>query len=67
VLAALRELGFEVVRVGNHISLAADTGDGRRRTMTLPNHPVIKGPTLLTACRLAGIDRNAFLAAYAKR
>ena len=32
--------------------------------MTLPNQRIIKGSTLQTACRLADVDRNDFLAAY---
>jgi len=57
----MKSLGFEVVRTGNHISLAATSNDGTRRTMTLPNHRRINGSTLQTACRLAGIDRDQFL------
>jgi predicted RNA binding protein YcfA (HicA-like mRNA interferase family) len=67
VIAALRELGFEVVRVGGHISLAAAAPDGTRQTMTIPNHPRIKGSTLRTACTVAGIERDEFLAAYCRR
>lgn len=67
VIAALRHLGFEVVRVGNHVSLSADDDDGVLRTLTLPNHPTIKGSTLRTACRLAGIERDEFIAAYCRR
>lgn len=64
VIRALASLGYEVVRSGNHISLARDAPRGATSTMTLPNHRTIKGATLRRACTLAGIDRQAFLRAY---
>jgi hypothetical protein len=63
-LSALQLLGFEIVRTGNHISLAATGPGSSRRTMTLPNQRIIKGSTLQTACRMADVDRSDFLAAY---
>jgi len=63
VLRALRLLGFETVRVGTHVSLRRDQ-EGVTSTITLPNHRRLKGPTLQTACHLAGISRDEFLAAY---
>lgn len=65
VLAALGELGFWVVREGNHIALARENPDGTRTPLTLPNHRTIKGSTLRTVLRQSGISRDAFLAAYA--
>jgi hypothetical protein len=64
VIRALASLGYEVVRTGNHISLARDTPGGAASTLTLPNHRTIKGATLRRACTLTGIDRRAFLRAY---
>ena len=64
VLKTLASLGYEVVRVGNHISLSRTLPDGRQATLTLPNHRLIKGATLRRACTLSGIDRNDFLRAY---
>lgn len=65
VLKALGALGFEVVREGNHISMACGNEDGTRTTLTLPNHKVIKGSTLRALLRQSGIGREEFLASYA--
>jgi len=64
VVRAFASLGYEVVRTGNHISLARVVPGEPVRTMTLPNHRTIKGATLRRACTLAGIDRDEFLLAY---
>jgi predicted RNA binding protein YcfA (HicA-like mRNA interferase family) len=57
-------LGFEVVRVGNHISMVRQNSDGSKTPLTMPNHRRIKGSTLRTICRQAGILREEFLKAY---
>ncbi len=64
VLRALRALGFEVVRSGNHISLARTEADGSLTPMTLPGHRTIKGSTLRTVLTQSGITRDDFLHAY---
>ena len=64
VLRALKALGFEVVRSGNHISLARTEPDGTLTPMTLPGHRTIKGSTLRTALTQCGIARDDFLDAY---
>ena len=64
VLRALSSLGFEVVRIREHISLARTHSDGGRDTMTIPNHPRIKAPTLRRACAQANISRDEFVKAY---
>jgi predicted RNA binding protein YcfA (HicA-like mRNA interferase family) len=66
VLRTLATLGFEVVREREHIALRRINPDGTTTPMTIPNHPHIKGSTLRTICRQAGIERNSFLAAYDK-
>lgn len=66
VLKALGALGFVVIREAEHISLRRDNPDGTSTPMTIPNHRTIKGSTLRRICSQAGIDRNAFLAAYAR-
>jgi predicted RNA binding protein YcfA (HicA-like mRNA interferase family) len=38
VLRTLEQLGFRVVRQGNHIALLRENSDGTRTPMTLPNH-----------------------------
>lgn len=64
VLRALRALGFEVVREGEHLSLRRTEADGRVTPMTIPNHPALKASTLRTICTQAGISREEFLRAY---
>lgn len=64
VISALAKLGFSVVREENHVALARENPDGSRTPMTLPNHPLLKGSTLRTACRQAGIEREDFLKAF---
>ncbi len=66
VLKALQTLGFDVVRVGNHIALARENADGTRTPLTMPNHRRIKSATLRTILRQARIDRDEFLDAYDK-
>ena len=64
VLRALARLGFAVVREGNHIALQRKNPDGTTTPMTIPNHPTIKGSTLRTICRQAGLSRDEFLQAW---
>jgi hypothetical protein len=64
VVAALRALGFEMVREREHISMLRQNADGTRIPLTMPNHPHINGATLRTICRQSGISREDFLRAY---
>ncbi len=64
VLRALESLGFQLVREREHIAMVRYNRDGTRTPLTLPNHREIKASTLRTICTQAGIDRDAFLAAY---
>lgn len=64
VIRALGNLGFRVVREGNHISMERVNPDGTRTPLTMPNHRRIKGSTLRRICTQAGISREAFLEAY---
>lgn len=64
VLRALRNLGFEVVREREHISLQRRNTDGSVTPLTIPNHSTLKGSTLRTICRQADIARDEFLKAY---
>ncbi len=66
VVKAFEYLGFEVVRVGNHISMVKENPDGTRIPLTMPNHRRIKGPTLRAICRQGGVSREDFLEAYSK-
>jgi predicted RNA binding protein YcfA (HicA-like mRNA interferase family) len=64
VIRSLEQLGFRLVRQGNHISMVRENADGTRRPLTMPNQRRIKGSTLRTILNQAGIPRNEFLAAY---
>jgi predicted RNA binding protein YcfA (HicA-like mRNA interferase family) len=66
VVAALKALGFEVVRESEHISMARQNADGTRTHLTMPNHSRINGATLRTICRQSNISREAFLREYEK-
>ncbi len=64
VIKALESLGFQVVREREHIAMVRENTDKTRTTLTMPNHPTIKGSTLKTICTQAGISRDEFLNAY---
>lgn len=66
VIKALEQLGFRLVRTGNHIAMVRDNGDGTRTPLTLPNHRRLKGSTLRTILTQVGISRDEFLQAYAQ-
>jgi predicted RNA binding protein YcfA (HicA-like mRNA interferase family) len=61
VLKAFESLGFKVVREGNHIAMVRENADGTKTPLTMPNHQVIKGSTLLVICREVDIPRDDFL------
>ena len=64
VVAALRALGFQMVREREHISMVRQNPDGTRTLLTMPNHAYLKSDTLRTICRQSGISREDFLPAY---
>jgi len=64
VLRALERLGFRVVKIREHIALQRENMDGSVTPMTIPNHSLIKGTTLQTACRMADVTRDDFVRAY---
>jgi len=64
VLAALRELGFEVVREADHIALRRVNADGSVTPMTIPNHKTYKSSTLRLILTQAGVSRESFMRAY---
>lgn len=64
VVKALENLGFRLVREGNHIAMLRESPDGTHTPLTLPNHRTIKGSTLRTILTQAGISRDEFLKAY---
>jgi predicted RNA binding protein YcfA (HicA-like mRNA interferase family) len=66
VIKALERLGFRLVRKAEHIATVRDNPNGSRTPLTMPNQRRIKGSTLRTSCRQAGISRDDFLDAYRK-
>lgn len=66
VIKAFENLGFQVVREKEHISMVRENPDGIRTPLTMPNHHKIKASTLRTICTQAGISRAEFLEAYRK-
>jgi predicted RNA binding protein YcfA (HicA-like mRNA interferase family) len=67
VIHAFEQLGFRMVREGNHIAMVRENADGTRTPLTMPNHDQIKGSTLRTILTQSGISRDDFLAAYEGR
>jgi predicted RNA binding protein YcfA (HicA-like mRNA interferase family) len=66
VINALKTLGFEIVREGNHISLQRMEQDGTTTPMTIPNHRIYRASTLRVAIAQAGIKREEFINAFYK-
>lgn len=64
VIDAFGQLGFVVVRTGNHVALVRENDDGSRTPLTIPNHRRIKALTLRTILSQAGITRDEFLDVY---
>ena len=64
VIAAFQRLGFNLVRVREHIAMVRENEDGTRTPLTMPNHAVLKTSTLRTICNQAGIPRDEFLRAF---
>ena len=46
VINALEQLGFNIIREGNHIAMLHQNPDGTKTPLTMPNHPQIKKSTL---------------------
>lgn len=64
VINALEQLGFNIIREGNHIAMLHQNPDGTKTPLTMPNHPQIKKSTLRTIVTQAGISREDFLKAF---
>lgn len=64
VIKTFEQLGFKIVREGNHISMQRENADGSRTPLTMPNHRYIKGSTLRTICRQANISREEFISTF---
>lgn len=64
VIRTLEQLGFRLVREGNHISMLRENADGTRTPLTIPNHSVLKKSTLRTILNQSKISRDEFLRIY---
>jgi predicted RNA binding protein YcfA (HicA-like mRNA interferase family) len=64
VINTLEQLGFRLVREGNHIAMLKENPDGTRTPLTIPNHPVLKKSTLRTILNQSKISRDDFLKFY---
>ncbi len=64
VIAAFRNLGFELVREAEHIAMRRLGPEGGSDFLSMPNHSTIKASTLRTILTQAGIPREEFLRAY---
>ncbi|MBF0205004.1 MAG: type II toxin-antitoxin system HicA family toxin [Desulfamplus sp.] len=64
VLKTLNQLGFRILRIGNHISMIRENENETSTPLTIPNHKTLKGSTLRTILTQSGIKRNEFLDAY---
>ncbi len=63
VVRSFEALGFQVIRVGEHIAMRRERETGSD-LLTIPNHSTLKGSTLRTILTQAGISREDFLRAY---
>ncbi len=45
VLRAFEQLGFQVIREGNHIAMSRDNADGTSTPLTTPKHRTFKSST----------------------
>jgi predicted RNA binding protein YcfA (HicA-like mRNA interferase family) len=64
VLSTLEQLGFRVVREGNHIAMQRENPDGSSTPLTIPNHTILKKSTLRTIITQSKISRDDFLRIY---
>ena len=66
-LAAMKRLGFYVVREREHIYLERVSADGKKTPMVMPNHRRIKSFTLRMILTQSGLTREEFLEALESR
>ena len=64
VIKTLKNLGFEIVREKEHISMVRIETNGKKTPLTMPNHSIINGAILRLICTQAGISRDDFLKEY---
>jgi predicted RNA binding protein YcfA (HicA-like mRNA interferase family) len=61
VLKVLKNLGFEIVKEKEHISMIRIDSDGKKTPLTIPNHSTVNGAILRLICTQAGISREEFI------
>jgi predicted RNA binding protein YcfA (HicA-like mRNA interferase family) len=66
VMKTLKNLGFEIVREKEHISMIRLDSEGNKTPLTIPNHSIINGAILRLICTQAGISREEFLIEFNK-
>jgi predicted RNA binding protein YcfA (HicA-like mRNA interferase family) len=66
VIKTFEQLGFRLVREGNHIAMLRENPDGTRTPLTMPNHRKLKSSTLRTILTQSGISRDEFMDIYGK-
>ncbi|MDP2797437.1 MAG: type II toxin-antitoxin system HicA family toxin [Methanoregula sp.] len=64
VIRTFENLGFHIVRIGNHISMQRENPDGTKPPLTMPNHERLKGSTLRIICTQVKISREDFIHAF---
>lgn len=64
VLRSFQQLGFRLVREGNHIAMSRDNSDGTSTPLTMPNHRTLKASTLRTILTQVRVTRDEFFEAY---
>ena len=66
VIKTFEQLGFRLVREGNHIAMLRENPDGTRTPLTMPNHRKLKSSTIRTILTQSGISRDEFMDIYGK-
>jgi len=66
VIKTFEQLGFRLVREGNHIAMLRENPDGTRTPLTMPNHRKLKSSTLRAILTQSGISRDEFMDIYGK-
>ena len=64
VVRTLEQLGFRIIREGDHIAMLRENPVGTKTPLTMPNHRRKKGSTLRRICSQSGVTREDFLEAY---
>lgn len=66
VIKCFRNLGFELVREGNHIIMQRKNEDWTITPLVMPNHNTINSGTLRAIITQIGLSRDEFLDALIK-